>query len=158
MKKRCFFENAILLSERFGIVPLMYGSVGLEYITNEDLNSDDVDVLIPNAYLSEKWDEFRDALTGEDYALTDEHEHTFQKNGVCYSYASFEELESFAKINPSDIEYKSDFGVPFKVLSLEQYLKVYTASSKDGYRVNVRKKKDAEKISFIQKYLSSSKL
>ena len=43
MKKQCFFENARLLNERFGIVPLMYGSLGLEYITNETLNVDDID-------------------------------------------------------------------------------------------------------------------
>ncbi len=41
-------------------------------------------------------------------------------------------------------------GVAFKKLSLEQYLKVYTASSKDGYRVNVRQKKDNEKLAFIK--------
>ena len=153
MKKQCFFENAILLNERFGIVALMYGSLGLEYITNENLNSDDIDILIPNAFVNEKWDEFKDVLIDNGYVLIDEYEHTFQKNEICYSYASFEELESFAKINLSDIECKSDFGVQFKVLSLEQYLKVYTSSSKDGYRINVRKKKDADKISFIQKHL-----
>lgn len=63
------------------------------------------------------------------------------------------QLEAFAGINLSDIECKRDLGAQFKVLSLEQYLKVYTSSSKDGYRINVRKKKDADKISFIQKQL-----
>ena len=52
------------------------------------------------------------------------------------------------------IETKSESGAQFKVLSLEQYLKVYTASSKDGYRINVRKKKDAEKIIMIRKHLN----
>ena len=153
MKKQCFFETAILLNERFGIVPLMYGSLGLEYITNENLNSDDVDILIPDAFVNEKWEKFKDALTESGYALIDEKEHTFQKNEICYSFASFEELESFAKINPSHVECKSDFGARFKVLSLEQYLKVYTASSRDGYRINVRKKKDEDKIAFILKHL-----
>ena len=39
------------------------------------------------------------------------------------------------------------------VLSLEQYLLVYTTSIKDGYRINIRKKKDEEKIKLIKKYL-----
>ena len=151
MKTTMFFENAKLLYDRFAIIPLMYGSLGLEYITNEKLNADDVDILIPNVFVNEKWEEFKGFLTENGYVLIDEKEHTFQKNAIYYSYASFEELESFAKIYLSDIECKNDFGVPFKVLSLEQYLKVYTASSKDGYRINVRKKKDADKISFIQK-------
>lgn len=103
--------------------------------------------------MNERWNEFKNVLTENGYVLIDEHEHSFLKDRVCYSYASFEELESFAKINLSDIECKSDLGVNFKVLSLEQYLKVYTSSSKDGYRINVRKKKDADKILFIQKHL-----
>ena len=153
MKKQCFFENALLLNKSFGIVPLMYGSLGLEYITDKNLNSDDIDILIPNVFVNEKWDKFKEVLLEEGYVLIDEHEHTFQKNEICYSYASLEELESFAQINLSDIECRCDLGVRFKVLSLEQYLNVYTASSKDGYRINVRKKKDADKISFIQKHL-----
>ena len=153
MKRQCFFENARLLNEGFRIIPSMYGSLGLEYITNENLNSDDIDILIPNVFVNEKWDKFKDVLIENGYVLIDEHEHTFQKNKICYSYASFEELESFAKITLSDIECKNDFGVQFKVLSLEQYLKVYTSSSKDGYRINVRKKKDADRIYFIQKHL-----
>ena len=156
MKKQRFFENALLLNERLGIVPLMYGSLGLEYITNENLNADDIDILIPRAFVHEKWGAFKDVMEENGYVLIDEHEHTFRKNEISYSYASFEELESFAKINLSDIECKSAFGSLFKVLSLEQYLMVYTSSSKDGYRINVRKKKDAEKISFIQKRLKGT--
>ena len=161
MKKSLFLENAKLIADKFGIIPLMYGSLGLEYISNENLNSDDIDILIPNVFVNEGWEKFKDVLTKEGYILIDEHEHTFQKNEICYSYASLEELESFAKINLSDIECKCDCGIRFKVLSLEQYLKVYTASSKDGYRVNVRQKKDTDKILFIQKHLrqqSNSKL
>ena len=153
MKKSLFFENVKLLADMFEIIPLMYGSLGLEYITNENLNSDDIDILIPDIFVNERWNEFKNVLTENGYVLIDEHEHSFLKDRVCYSYASFEELESFAKINLSDIECKSDLGVNFKVLSLEQYLKVYTSSFKDGYRINVRKKKDADKILFIQKHL-----
>ena len=120
-------------------------------------NADDIDILIPEVFVTERWEEFKNFLKSEGYVLIDEHEHSFLKDRVCYSYASFEELESFAKINLSDIECKSDLGVNFKVLSLEQYLKVYTSSSKDGYRINVRQKKDAEKITFIKKMLKGNK-
>ena len=153
MKKAMFFENAKLLNDKLHIIPLMYGSLGLEYITNENLNSDDIDILIPNVFINDSWDIFKNVLEDNGYVLIDEHEHTFVKDGVCFSYASFEELESFAKINLDDIENKLDFGARFKLLSLEQYLKVYNASSKDGYRVNVRQKKDADKILFIQRHL-----
>ena len=151
MKETLFFENAKLLYDRFGIIPLMYGSLGLEYITNEPLNADDIDILIPEVFLTERWHEFNRFLTGEGYVLLDKKEHTFGKNGIFYSYASIEELKSFAEIQASEIEQRSNDGIQFKVLSLEQYLTVYRASAKDGYRINVRKKKDNEKIAFIEK-------
>jgi len=154
MKKQCFFENAILLNKCFGISPLMYGSLGLEYITNENLNADDIDILIPEVFITEKWNEFKSVLTGEGYTMLDEHEHIFEKNGILYSYASIDELKSFSGIELSDVQQLCSRGIKFKVLSLEQYLKVYISSSKDGYRINVRKKKDADKISLIQKHLA----
>ena len=136
-------------------MPLMYGSLGLEYITGESLNSDDIDILIPEVFLKERWEEFKNLLTDQGYILIDEHEHTFQKNGIYYAYASIEELESFAKINLSEIEQRNNDGGWFKLLSLEQYLKVYSVSAKDGYRINVRKKKDNDKIAFIENRLKN---
>ena len=153
MKIRMFFENAKLLYDRFEVVPLMYGSLGLEYITNESLNVDDIDILIPQIFINERWNEFKSFLISEKYALIDEREHTFQKNGISYSYASIEELEAFAKIRLSDIDEKATNEIRFKLPSLEQYLKVYRASAKDGYRATVRKKKDNEKIAFIERQL-----
>jgi len=153
MKKQCFFENAKLLNDKFGIIPLMYGSLGLEYITNKNLNADDIDILIPRDFIAERWDELKTFLTSEGYVLFDEHEHTFQKDGILYSYAFIEDLSSFAGIELSDTKQLCHDGVPFMVLSLEQYLKVYRASAKDGYRITVREKKDSDKIVFIEKHL-----
>ena len=153
MKKAMFFENAKLLYDKFGIVPLMYGSLGLEYITNENLNADDIDILISEIFITDRWNEFKDFLISEGYVLVDEHEHTFVRDGVAYSYADIEDLEPFAGINTEDIEMHEADGVRFLLLSLEQYLLVYQKSSKDGYRVNVRQKKDSEKIRFIESKL-----
>lgn len=153
MKKALFFENAKLLNDSLSIIPLMYGSVGLGYITGESLNSEDIDILIPEAFLKERWNEFKTILAEEGYALTDEHEHAFERNGVCYAYASVEELEGFAGVKLTEIALESENGATFKKLTSEQYLKVYTASSKDGYRINVRQKKDNEKLAFIKERL-----
>lgn len=158
MKKALFFENAKLLTEKFGIIPLMYGSLGLEYITGKSLDADDIDILIPETFLNEHWSEFKSFLMDRGYILIDEHEHTFQKDDVFYSYASVEELESFAGINISDIRLVTNDDVQFSLLSLEQYLTIYMASSKDGYRINVREKKDQEKIEFIENQLNNKNL
>ena len=152
-KFNLFLENARLLSDKFGIVPLLYGSLGLEYLTGDDLGADDIDILVSRVFITDRWQEFKAVLEEHGYVLVDEHEHTFVRDGVAYSYADIEDLESFAGIRMKDIEMREAEGVRFLILSLEQYLAVYRQSSKDGYRVNVRQKKDAVKIRFIESKL-----
>ena len=149
-KFNLFLENARLLSDKLDIVPLLYGSLGLEYLTGDALGADDIDILVPRVFITERWNEFKAILEVQGYVLADEHEHTFARDGAAYSYADIEDLESFAGINTEDIEVHEADGVRFLLLSLEQYLAVYKKSSKDGYRVNVRQKKDADKIRFIE--------
>jgi len=153
IKFTLFLENARFLSDKLGIVPLLYGSLGLEYLTDDVLDADDIDILVPCVFITERWHEFKALLEAQGYVLVDEHEHTFARDGVAYSYADIEDLESFAGINTEDIEMHEADGVRFLLLSLEQYLAVYKKSSKDGYRVNVRQKKDADKIRFIESKL-----
>ena len=152
-KFNLFIENARLLSDKFKIVPLLYGSLGLELLTGDILGADDIDVLVPRVFITNRWQEFKAVLEERGYVLADEHEHTFARDGVAYSYADIEDLESFAGINTEDIEMHETEGVHFLLLSLEQYLAVYRQSSKDRYRVNVRQKKDADKIRFIESKL-----
>lgn len=153
-KINLFLENARFLSDRFDIVPLLYGSLGLEYLTGDDLGADDIDILVPRVFITERWQEFKTVLEEHGYVLTDECEHTFVRDGVAYSYADIEDLESFAGIRIEDIVVREADGVRFLLLSLEQYLAVYQKSSKDGYRVNVRQKKDTDKIRFIESKMS----
>ena len=149
-KFNLFLENAQLLSDKFGIVSLLYGSLGLEYLTGDALGADDIDILLPRVFITERWHEFKALLEAQGYVLADENEYTFVRDGVAYSYADIEDLESFAGIRVEDIEVCEADGVRFLLLSLEQYFAVYQKSSKDGYRVNVRQKKDADKIKFIE--------
>lgn len=147
----CFIENAELLNNKFGIVPLLYGSLGLEVLTDTSLNADDIDVLIPEVYVTgDRWTEFQMLLESNGYVLIDEHKHTFRKDGVDYSYASIEGLKAFADIDLHDIEIRNVSNTKFMLLSLQQYLKVYQKSSQDGYRMNVKEKQDNKKIEFIK--------
>lgn len=152
-KFQAFLRNAKELREKFGIVPLLYGSLGLEYGTGWDLQADDCDILIPEAFLADRWGMFRDGLQCLGYVLTDLHEHTFQKDGIEFSYASIESLTPFAGIGMEEIPMREEEGTEFFALTPEQYLSVYRASEKDGYRVHVRNKKDREKIQRLESLL-----
>ena len=152
-KMGLFLQNARLLSDTLGIVPLLYGSLGLEYLSGDDLAADDIDILIPKTFITDRWLEFKKILESYGYVLTDAHEHTFVREGVSYSYADVEDLETFAGIRCEEILRREADSVPFMILSPEQYLRVYKRSSRDGYRARVRGKKDAEKIRFIESRL-----
>lgn len=154
-KYMCFLRNTKELSDSFGFLSLLYGSLGLEVLTGESLSSDDIDILIPNYYVNgDGWELFRSTLEYLGYDLIDLHEHTFQKNGICYSYASIENLKGFAGIGIEEISKVSDQGVEYLLLNLEQYLRVYEKSSQDGYRVNKKNKQDNKKIEFIKEKLN----
>ena len=154
-KFNCFLQNAEMLNDKFNIIPLLYGSLGLEVLTKSSLNADDIDILIPQVFVTgDKWKEFRLFLESHGYALIDEHEHTFRKNDINYSYASIEGLKEFADIDICDTEIRNISRTKFMLLSLEQYLKVYQKSSQDGYRINVKEKQDNQKIEFIKQQMN----
>lgn len=156
MKTDRFLSNAALLNTQFGIIPLLYGSLGLEVLTGVSLDADDIDILIPQAYVTgDKWPEFRACLEACGYVLVDEHEHTFHKDDIDYAYASIEGLKDFADIDIHEIEIHKTPQAAYRLLSLAQYLRVYQRSAQDGYRMNVKEKKDQQKIKFIQSKLAS---
>lgn len=144
-----FIDNALLLEKKFNIKPLLYGSLGLEVLLNVELNSDDIDLLIPEVFLNENWEEFKTFLEENGYTMIDLHEHTFNKNGIDYAYASIENLEEFAGIKVSEINVYDHY----LLLDAKQYLKVYQTSLKDGYRIYKKNKKDQEKIDLLLQYL-----
>lgn len=151
-----FLETAELLHRQFGFLSLLYGSVGLECLTGASFHADDIDILIPGRYLTGTyWHALLDCLTQHGYHLTDLREHTFHKDGVAYAFADVEGLAEFAGIDPQAITVRSTAGVPFLLLSPEQYLRVYERSAQDGYRIHVRKKKDAQKIDWIRRQMHS---
>lgn len=141
---------------KLAVRPLLYGSLGLKLLTGEALNADDIDVLLPGEFLGPRWPELCALMEEEGYTLADEHEHAFQREGLCCAFAPVEELESFAGVAVRQIpHHRMATGTHFLLLTLEQYLQVYTASARDGYRAEVRGKKDSEKIALIRRLLEA---
>ena len=64
-KFNLFLENARYLSDKFSMVPLLYGSLGLEYLTGDDLSADDIDILVPRVFITERWHEFKALLEAQ---------------------------------------------------------------------------------------------
>ena len=63
---------------------------------------------------------------------------------ICFriAFADIEGLKTFAETETSGIPVISDKDADFYLLNLSDYLKVYTASFKDGYRKDVKNKQN----------------
>lgn len=155
MKYSHFLHIANLLNKKLSIIPLLFGSLGLERLLKIDLNADDIDILIPEVYLNTNWHKIIGLMNDEGYYLCNEEEHEFKKSDVKIAFASIESLESFACIDINSIPFITDNGITYLLLTLDDYLKVYKASSKDGYRKNVKNKQDEYKINLIEKALKN---
>ncbi len=153
-KKEAFLQITEMLNARIGITPLLFGSLGLEQRLGTDLGADDVDVLIPEEFLSEKWNCIAEIMSEEGYTLYDAHEHAFEKDGLSVAFASIENLVPFAGVDTGKIPVTDENGVRYYLLDLQDYLKVYTASSKDGYRRDTKNKNDNQKIELIKQALN----
>ncbi len=144
-----FLSACAQINEEFQVYPLLFGSLGLEQRLGISLNSDDIDVLLPERFLHADWQKMITMMKKLGYKLQDEEEHEFVKGDFRIAFASIENLEPFAGINLNGIPLISENGASYLLLELEDYLKVYKASSNDGYRKNVKNKQDQKKISLI---------
>jgi len=149
-----FLKIAKKLNEELNIIPLLYGSLGLQIVTDIDFNADDIDILIPGKYLSDNWNILKETIEGIGYKLTDLHEHEFVKENYRIAFADIESLIYFANIDIELIAIKDNKEIKYKLLNLEEYLKVYLSSSKDGYRKTKNNNKDIHKIELIKQLIS----
>ncbi|MDE5671664.1 MAG: hypothetical protein K2I14_09445 [Eubacterium sp.] len=155
MKKKEFLQIANELNEKLSIVPLLFGSLGLEQRLKMSLNAEDIDVLIPEEFLNIRWQCIVDIMNDNGYTLYDLHEHAFDKDGLSLAYASIESLTPFANIDIANIPIVNEDDIRYYLLELPDYLKVYAASSQDGYRNTIKNKQDQQKIDLIHSALAA---
>lgn len=157
IKFKKFQEIAILLNEYLEVIPLLYGSLGLEVLTGECFNSDDVDILVPREYIFAKWCALVNLLESNGYEMVDLHEHTFVKDGYSYSFSYIDNIEEYAQIHVEEINTVTTNECRYKLLTLKQYLAVYERSVCDDYRKTKGKTpKDLSKVIYLREKLKQS--
>ena len=160
-----FLQIATQLN-KLGITPLLMGSVGLERRTGRDWQARDLDIHVPSD--PRGWeapdderiyraDELIAMMEKLSYILVDRHEHEFQKDGQSVEFGGLNSLPTFAGIALEDLEEEVTDGVHYYLPTLEQYLKIYQASSKDSYRADQNNRKDFAKIEYLTEITKQSK-
>ena len=146
-----FLSVAAKINGALHMTPLLYGSLGLEQRLGVSLASDDIDVLLPQRALNAGWQRLITVMEQLGYTLLDEKEHEFVKGDFRVAYAPLEDLEPFAGVDIRMIPLIRENGISYYLPELQDYLRVYEASSRDGYRKNVKNKQDRQKIDLILK-------
>lgn len=159
------FERFLQIAEQLnalGIVPLLMGSVGLERRTSRDWQARDIDIHVPSdprgweapdderIYQAEQLISMMEKLG---YVLVDRHEHEFQKDGLSVEFGGMHSLPTFAGVALEELEIQETSGIRYYLPTLEQYLKIYQASSQDSYRADQNNHKDFEKIDYLKEVL-----
>ncbi len=157
-KFKVFLEVAKALNKNFNITPVLFGSLGLYRIIGEFNKANDTDVLIPEEFIHERWNELINFMRNLNFELKDEHEHEFIREGEIVAFGAETDLIKYIQINPETLKTSKVEEAKFRELSPEQYLDLYKFMLRDVYRQEKRGKADQEKIALIQKYLKDKKL
>lgn len=161
-KMEVFLDLARKMNRKFSVIPLLQGSLGLKIQVQDDFTTHDIDIAVP-AYLyhlNERWNDLLAFMLEEGYVLTNLHEHFFLKGEIEVNFAAIDgvggipSLEVFADIDVRDIPIKETDGALYKLMTLEQYYKVYSRSLQDNYRADDSGHKDQNKIDILKKVLN----
>lgn len=138
------------LNQKLRITPILYGSLGLEKVTGLDFSPQDIDILVPLRFIKNEWQTLKETMEELDYKLVDLHEHKFVNGKFEIGFSFEEDLWQFAGVNYKELKEFSVNGVSYRVLSVEEYLRVYKRASKDGYRRTKNNNKDIQKIELLE--------
>ncbi|MEH7515886.1 hypothetical protein V7146_24485 [Gottfriedia acidiceleris] len=148
-----FLRITNVLNTDHNIVPVLFGSLGLQKISDLEFFSQDIDILVPLEFLMDKWNNLQSTVESMGYKLVYLHEHEFKKYDFNIAFSYEEDLYQFAEVEYRDLKIINVNGIRYKTLSIEEYLKVYKKSSIDGYRRTKNNNKDLVKIKIIEELM-----
>lgn len=121
-----FLEIAKALNKH-GIIPALYGSLGLYRIIGQIDKIDDIDLIVPDAYLNEdeKFSELIEIMKEIGYRQDKRFPHEFTKGEGQIGFEPESELINFAGADLENLKNTKIDGIEFKELSKEQYLADY---------------------------------
>jgi Ca2+/Na+ antiporter len=149
------FELFLEVAERLnseGIIPLLFGSLGLSRIIGDFKKVGDIDIFLKKDVLNKKRDVINKALKEKGFELISKEKYEFEKEGVIISLGDIESLD--IPINLRKIKISKEEGVKFYELSAENYLAFYQLMLKKRDRKKKRKE-DRRKIELIEEYIDN---
>ena len=150
-----FLSKILEILKGLNIKPVIYGSFGVSIYLGDFKDFKDVDILIEDEFINDRWEEFRKLFESKGFNLINEKEHEFELNGKKVGFASRNILIRDGILNDFSelIQYENKDAL---TLTPESFLKAYRFSVKDGYRINTRGKKDKDIIEKLEDYIKNN--
>jgi len=142
------------LSEK-GIDSILYGSLGVSVYLGEFREFDDIDLLVEDEFMDKKWDYLKELMKNKGFEILDEKEHEFvNNNGVKVAFAGRSVLVEDNICDPNtDRVSKNIGGIEVSTLKPECFIKAYTFSSTDGYRIQKRGDSDLNIVRMLKEQI-----
>lgn len=146
-----FLAEILEILKELNIKPIIYGSFGVANYLGNFKDFEDIDLLIEEEFLTNRWEEFKKLFELFGFNLVNEKEHEFEFESKKVGFASKNILIRDKIINHYSelVQYKN---INAFTLTSEDFLKAYKFSVKDGYRINTRGKKDGDIIKKLEVY------
>jgi len=150
-KIEIFLKIAKKLNE-IGIIPTLYGSLGLFRIIGDFKECEDIDVLVPENSLKK----ISDLMEKIGFATKNKEKNIYEKDGEEISFQKEEDENGI--IHAESLKTTELEGAKFKELSLDLYLSFYERMLLDDERKKRKDNQDQEKIDMIKNFLSKNKI
>jgi hypothetical protein len=132
---------------------ILYGSLGVSVYLGNFRDFDDIDLLVDDEYIEGKWSFLKELMLSNGFEVSDEKEHEFiNTDGVKVAFAKKRVLIDDNICDPkSDVVKTIVDGVEINTLKPNCFIKAYTFSSTDGYRIEKRGDSDLNIVRDLKK-------
>jgi len=155
-KFETFLGIAKNLNNFLDVIPIVYGSLGLYRIIGERGECEDIDILIPNEFVNERWSELVDVMAKMGLELENEHKREFISDSGTISFLEQNDLIRRINLYPDTLIAHSINDIKFKELSAENYLAAYKFIVQDGHLREEKKKSYQKKVDMIEEYIENA--
>lgn len=151
-KFKTFLEVTAVLNKH-GIIPILYGSIGLYRVVEIQDEVDDIDITIPNENLINKFDDLEKIMKEMNFSRDPDYKHEFLRDDDCVGFEQENELIEWG-IDTHNLKVIKINGAQFKELSASDYLNVYTRTLQRWEKKFLSMQK---KVSVLQEKVNNNK-
>jgi hypothetical protein len=148
-----FLEVAEALN-RHGIVPTLYGSLGLYRLISPLNEISDIDIVVPTIYVKEKFGELLNIMNSIGYLQDAVFPHEFTKGEGQIGFEPEDDFRDYEGVDSAKFKTTKVGGAEFRELNPQDYLTIYRGDLK----IKEKKMKSVKmKVEVLEKLIADEK-